>query len=50
MGSIPSVFYGLVAVILLAGLSFLLDFLYKKKKVKSDIIEEIEKAKAPEDI
>lgn len=49
-GQFQGVFYGLVAVILLAGLSFLLDFLYKKKKVKSDIIEEIEKAKAPEDI
>ena len=43
-------FYTGVVVILLTGLGFLLDFLYKKKKVKSDIIEEIENAKAPEDI
>ena len=43
-------FYVLIVVIILVGLGLLMDFLYKKKKVKSDIIEEIENSKAPEDI
>lgn len=49
-GQFQGVFYGVISIILLVGLCFLLDFMYKKKKVKSDIIEEVEKAKAPEDI
>ena len=43
-------FYVLISVIILVGLGLVMDFLYKKKKVKSDIIEEIENSKAPEDI
>ena len=43
-------FYTAVVVILLTGLGLLIDFLLKKKNFKSEMIEEIENAKAPEDI
>lgn len=43
-------FYVGITVALLTGVGLLIDFILKKKNFKSEAIEEIENAKAPEDI
>lgn len=43
-------FYVGITVTLIAGVGLLIDFILKKKNFKSETIEEIENAKAPEDI
>ena len=49
-GEEQAYFYTFVVVAILSGICALLDMFIKKKHFKSDIVEEIKNAKAPEDI